>query len=460
MTDITRIYEAQKARRWALARTTSQDRIAKLKKFRTVLHGLKTEICAAIHQDFRKHPTESDITEFYPTISEITHTISHLADWMEPKPVPTPFVLFSSESEMHYEPKGMVLLLSPWNYPINLTLTPLIAAISAVNTVIIKPSSKVPATSAILKKIVAAAFPEDEVAVIEGNPAVADALLELPFDHVFFTGSPKIGKKVMTAAARHLASVTLELGGKSPVIVDKSANLKHAAERIGWGKFINGGQTCVAPDYLLIHRSVQDEFVAELGKVITKRYGGTPEARKNSENFCRLVSRAHASSLKQVLAESIAAGARVAYGGATSDEERYIEPTILTNVTSQSPIMREEIFGPILPVLPYDRVEDVLKLVQSGEKPLALYVFSKDEDFIQTVLKGTTAGGTCINSLIVHLGNPDLPFGGVGMSGQGSYHGFHGFRQLSHERAVYRQGPIDTLKLFYPPYTETVKKLV
>lgn len=264
----------------------------------------------------------------------------------------------------------------------------------------------------------------------------------------------------MAAAARHLATLTLELGGKSPVIVDATADVRRAAERIVWGKFLNAGQTCVAPDYLLIHESRLADFLEESKRVLSKRFGGSEEDRRASPDFCRLVSLGHHQGLARVLEESIRHGARVEVGGISKADERYLAPTILSGVREDSPIMKEEIFGPILPVLAYRDIAEVIRIIQSKEKPLALYVFSRDEAAVERVLRNTTAGGTCVNSMIIHLANPDLPFGGVGNSGMGNYHGYYGFRAFSHERAILRQGWIDTLRFFYPPYTPGVKKLI
>jgi aldehyde dehydrogenase (NAD+) len=303
-------------------------------------------------------------------------------------------------------------------------------------------------------------FNEDEVAVIEGDHTVADALLELPFDHVFFTGSTAVGRKVMTAAARHLTPVTLELGGKSPVIVDETADIDKAAERIAWAKFINAGQTCVAPDYVLLRDSQVGPFVHKLKDAITKRYGVDLSAQLKSPDYPRLVSDDHFDKLKQLLSEAVRHGAKVEIGGTAGTEKRFIPPTVLTGIAADNPLMREEIFGPILPVVTYQSLEQALRTIAGQEKPLALYIFSQSKTNIERVLQATRAGGTCVNSLAVHLANPNLPFGGVGMSGMGSYHGFFGFRTFSHERAVLRQGRLDMIQMFYPPYTPRVKKLI
>lgn len=460
MDELKRIYDKQQANRWEIARTTAAERIAKLKRIRDAIFAAREKIQQAIYKDYRKNPGETDLSEIYPTISEINHTIKHLKKWMKPKRVRTPITLFGTSSLVRYEAKGVVLILSPWNYPFQLLMTPLIAAISAGNCAIIKPSSKVPHISSFLNQFIAELFPEEEVALIEGSAEVADKLLEFKFDHIFFTGSPNIGKHVMSMAAKHLTPVTLELGGKSPVIVDQSANVKKAAERIVWGKFINAGQTCVAPDYLYIHKSLQAEFIAEAKKVIAARYGATDKEQNTSPSFCRLVSTGHVKGLKKILDETVGQGAKIECGGGSDIESRYMAPTLLSGVTTQMAIMQDEIFGPVLPILTFDSINEPVGYIQSGEKPLALYVFSQDSQATEEILSRTTAGGSCVNTLLVHLANGDLPFGGVGQSGMGNYHGQYGFVTFSHERAVLTQGMIDTVQNFYPPYTDKIKKRI
>ncbi|MGK5088807.1 aldehyde dehydrogenase family protein, partial [Bdellovibrionota bacterium FG-2] len=311
MEDFRAVFEKQKANRWKIAKSSAEERIRKLTALRDAILAQREELHKAIFDDYRKNAGEVDLTEVFPTISELKHTIENLSDWMKPKSVSTPLVLFGTRSEVRYEAKGLVLILSPWNYPFQLLMNPLVTTIAAGNCAILKPSSKTPNTARFLKKFISGLFDESEVAIFEGSSAVSDALLELPFDHIFFTGSPRIGKTVMAAAAKHLASVTLELGGKSPVILDETANVRKAAERIMWGKFINAGQTCVAPDYLLIHESRQAEFIAESKKVLAARFGDSEGARKRSVDFCRLVSDGSFETLKKVLDASVAGGAKI-----------------------------------------------------------------------------------------------------------------------------------------------------
>jgi len=454
------IYGKQRANRWKVAGTTVRERADKLRRLRDGILARRKEIQEAIHADFRKHPAEVDVTEIYPAIAEINHMIRHLSKWMKPTRVGSPLPLFGTRGEIRYEAKGLVLILSPWNYPFQLLINPLAAAIAAGNCVMLKPSSKVPNTSRFLKNFIAQLFDESEVALFEGSSAVSDALLELKFDHVFFTGSPSVGKKIMASAAKHLTPVTLELGGKSPVIVDETADVARAAERIVWGKYINAGQTCVAPDYLLIHESAERGFIEAAKSVIESRYGKAEDERRGSADFCRMVSVDHGAGLRKVLDEAVRAGARVEIGGGSDEKERYFAPTLLSGVTGASPIMKEEIFGPILPIVRYRTLDEAIRFVQEREKPLAFYVFSRKRASVERMIRESTAGGTCVNSLIIHLANPDLPFGGVGQSGMGSYHGRHGFLTFSHERSVLRQGWLDTVRLFYPPYTAGVRRMV
>jgi aldehyde dehydrogenase (NAD+) len=458
--DIKYVHDIQKQNQWRVAQTTVQERKRKLQKLRDAVWAKRAEIHQAIYDDFKKNPVETDITEIFPIISEINHTLRHLAQWMKPTRVKAPRALFGTRSEIHYEPKGLVLILSPWNYPAALLLNPLGAAIAAGNCAIIKPSSKVPHTARFMKSFIADLFPREEVALFEGSSEVSEMLLDLPFDHIFFTGSTQVGKSVMAAAARHLTPVTLELGGKSPAIVDDTANIQKSAERILWGKYINAGQTCVAPDYLLIHEACLGPFIETARKILEARYGHSQPERQANPAYCRLVSEGHCHGLKNLLDQAVATGAKIAFGGASDQAERYMEPTLLTQVRPDSPLMGAEIFGPILPILTFRHLDDAISIIRAQEKPLALYIFSENESNIDFLVKNTRAGGSCINSAIIHLANPNLPFGGVGQSGLGNYHGVFGFRNFSHERAILRQGFIDTLKAFYPPYTDTVKKII
>jgi aldehyde dehydrogenase (NAD+) len=372
---------------------------------------------------------------------------------MRPRKVKGGVAMTGTKSELRREPLGVVLIIAPWNYPFSLLINPLVAAIAAGNCVILKPSEKTPATSALLARLIGDLYAPDEVAVVEGGAAVGAALLELPFDHFFFTGGPTVGRKVAEAAARHLSGCTLELGGKSPAIVDASADLKATAERLVWGKFVNGGQTCIAPDYVHVHASRKDALLAELKAAIARFYGESEEARAASPDFSRIVDDGGFRRLNGLLEGSVAAGAKVEVGGRTDAGSRYLAPTVLSGVRPEMPVMKEEIFGPLLPVLTYEQDDEVLQLIRRNGKPLALYVFSKDRAAVERWLARTTAGGTSVNTTLLHIFNPNLPFGGVGGSGQGSYHGEFGFRTFSHERGVLRQRKPDLSTGFFPPYT-------
>ncbi len=457
--DVHHLFAAQQANRAAVAESTSVQRIDKLKRLKGAIIAHRAELYAAMQADFRKHPAEIELAEVQPTLREVNYAIAHLEHWMRPKRVGRPQLLMGTRSSIRYEPKGVVLILAPWNYPFNLLLIPLVSAVAAGNCAIVRPSEKVPHTAQVLATIVAEVFPPDEVALVASDVAVAEELLKLPFDHIFFTGSADVGRKVMVAAARHLTSVTLELGGKSPAIVDRTADIALAARRIVWGKFINAGQTCVAPDYVLVHEEQLSAFVSAAEQTIGALYGPTPEARRASPDFPRLIDDAAFVRLTALLDSSIEAGARVVVGGEREAAQRYLAPTLLADVTSHMPIMDEEIFGPILPVLTYRTLDEVVACVNARPKPLALYIFSAERAVSDDLIVRTSAGGTVVNNVLLHLGNPALPFGGVGASGNGSYHGWFGFRTFSHERALLIQGPLKLDRLLYPPYTARVQWL-
>ena len=460
MEDARRIFERQRAHRWPAADTSASERIATLRRLKKSLLEHREALHDAMYADFHKPAAEVELTEIQPTLHEINHTIRHLRRWMRPHRAKTPWLLTGTRSEIRYEPKGVVLILAPWNYPVLLLLTPLASAVAAGNCAIVRPSEKVPHTSRVLGEIVRGVFEEERVALLTGDIPFANALLDLPFDHVFFTGSTKVGRHVMVAAARHLAGVTLELGGKSPAIVDESANVQAAAERVMWGKCINAGQTCVAPDYVLVHESRAREFVERAKEALDRFYGPTPEERRDSPDFCRIVDDFGFERLVSLLDRTVAAGARIEIGGERRAADRYIAPTILTDVPPHAPLMREEIFGPILPVLTFRTLEEAAARIAGMGKPLALYVFSRRGSPVEEVLRRTSSGGSVVNNVVIHLINPHLPFGGVGESGLGSYHGIFGFRTFSHERSVLRQGRASMFHHFYPPYAPRMRRLV
>jgi aldehyde dehydrogenase (NAD+) len=452
------IFESQKKNFENIKLSSFKERIVKLKCLKSEIEKSLDELYLALEKDLRKSPVEAELLEVYPVFAEIDFAIKNLKRWMKPHKVKSPLALIGSRSEIRYEPKGVVLIIGPWNYPLQLMIIPLVSAIAAGNAAILKPSEMCSHTSRYLVSLISRLFDKAEVACIEGDASVSEALLQLPFDHIFFTGSARVGKMVMSAAARHLTSVTLELGGKSPAIIDRSADLRSAAKRIVWGKFINAGQTCVAPDFVFVPEENVFAFVEEAKREIQDFYGPTEEDRERSPDLARVINDAHYLRLKSLINGALIAGAKLEIGGIFNDKERYVAPTLLTNIQHQFFIMKEEIFGPILPIITYKSLNDVYGFLI--EKPLALYVFSKDKEVIEDILTHTNAGGTAINNTVLQLSNPNLPFGGQGASGAGSYHGFFGFKAFSHERAIYTQGRLFFLQALYPPYTKVIKKMV
>jgi len=439
---IERIYESQQRNRIAIAATTAAERIDKLRRFERLMLERRDEIRAAMWEDYRKPAAEVDLSEIYPVVSEARHAIRHLKSWMKPKRVPTRLALLGSRSTVVHEPKGVVLIIAPWNFPFNLTLGPLVSAIAAGNCVMVKPSEMTPASTACMQRIVGALFEENEVAIIEGDASVAESLLRKKFDHIFFTGSPAVGKIVMKAAAEHLTSVTLELGGKSPAIIDSTANIGEAARKIAWGKFFNSGQICIAPDYALVHESVRDEFVDKVRAAAV----ALGDASRGI-----IVNDRHAARVKRLIDQAVHDGAKVILGG--SSDGRKIDATILTNLPPQSAVMQEEIFGPVLPVLTYRSLEEAFRIIEGKEHPLVLYIFSRDRKVARRILRNTRAGGTAINHALIHFYQLDLPFGGVGHSGVGKSHGFAGFEAFSNPRGVLDQRlPFGAIELLFPPY--------
>ncbi|MCS6819299.1 MAG: aldehyde dehydrogenase family protein [Chitinophagales bacterium] len=455
---IHQIYEAQKQNRWNVSKTNASQRIKKLKKLREAILKDKSKIASSIYADFRKPEVEVEYSEIAPVIIQLNHAIRNLEEWMEPKEVDTPLIFLGTSSKIIYEPKGLALILTPWNYPFQLPLVGLISAVAAGNTVILKPSEFTPNASLYLKELLGSVFPENEVAVVLGDHTVSAELLKLKFDHIHFTGSPAVGKHIMRAAAEHLTSVTLELGGKSPVIIDETANVKSAAMKIAWGKFLNEGQTCIAPDYILIHESKYEGFLNHMRERIKKNYGEEPE---KSPDLCRIVNRKHFNRIKNLLEDAISKGANIEAGGKLNENENYVSPTILTNVPEDALIMQEEIFGPILPVLKYRDIDEAIQFINKREKPLALYIFSEKAKNQKYIIQNTTAGGTVINDNIVHVSQPNLPFGGVNHSGIGKSMGYYGFKEFSNERAVVKQlHSGSTMQLLYPPYKSFHKKVI
>lgn len=453
------VFAKQRACATALPPSSAGERIAQLRKLLDAIQRHTPAIYAAAAADFGKPEAEVDLTEILPVVSEIKHTIRHLRRWMRPRRVRPTLPMIGTSARILYEPLGVCLIIVPWNYPLNLAFGPLASALAAGNTAIIKPSELVPNMSRVTREIVEDVFDPSEVAVFEGDASVATALQELPFDHVFFTGSPGVGRLVMAAAAKHLTSVTLELGGKSPTIVDASADLKKAARNIMWGTFSNNGQTCIAPDYLLVEESVRDRFIAESIAWIEKAYGEGVDAQRRNADWCRIVNDRHYARIAALLDDAVAKGAKVAYGGHRDPTDRFIGPTLLVDVPHDSRIMEQEIFGPVVPVLTWRKLDEALEVINARPKPLSLYIYSRNRDTIDRVLDRTTAGDTVINHNLLHFLHLNLPFGGVNNSGMGKSHGYYGFQAFSHQRSVLRER-FSVVHWMYPPYTPRVRQLI
>lgn len=453
---IKAIFEDQGKNRWAIANTTANVRIAKLKMLRKALLARKEEFYEAIWKDFHKSAFEAWLTELFPTIEELDYTVSHLKSWMEDKKAPWVYFLPTTKSRAHFEPKGRVVIFSPWNYPLMLCIAPIISAVAAGNVVIAKPSNKTHHVSAFLSSLIEEVFPQNEVAIIEGEgTSIGNELMELPFDHVFFTGSQDVGRRIAEQSQKHHAGITLELGGKSPVVVLQDANLKEAAEKIAWGKFLNAGQTCIAPDYILCPSNLVEPLANELARKTMKMYGNSEEEWIQCNDFPRIIDNKSALRLQGLIADAENKGAEIALGGKCNIDERYISPTILKNVSEQMRIMESEIFGPVLPIVAYNTLDEAINFIQSKSKPLSLYIFGKKSGFINKILSNTTSGSVCINNCIIQIENLAMPFGGVGHSGTGNYHGFYGFKAFSHERNIMRQNKFDIIKGFHAPYGKT-----
>lgn len=410
------------------------------------------ELLRAMADDFGKPRVEAWMADLAPVATEAAHARHRLRSWVRPRRAWPGRANLPGSAWSVPEPLGTVLVLSPWNYPVQLALNPMVAALAAGNAVVLKPSELTPATSGALARLVPRYLDTEAVVVVEGAVDVATALLEQPFDHIFFTGSTTVGRSVMAAAAKHLASVTLELGGKSPVIVTADADLGVAARRVAWGKLLNAGQTCIAPDYALVERAVADRFVDAVVREMEALQGPDPAATRT-----KIVNDRHLQRLSHLVASS---GGTVVHGGGIDFAERILEPTVIVDPDLASGLMQDEIFGPILPVIAVDDVEAAIELVVARPKPLALYLFTGSRATEQQVVKRTTAGGMCVNHTMTHFLVPELPFGGVGPSGTGAYHGRAGFEELSHAKTVVRRPARPDLRLIYPPYDRAKERLL
>ncbi|MEX0929175.1 MAG: aldehyde dehydrogenase family protein [Balneolales bacterium] len=456
-----RIFALQSNNLQELKQSSAEERIARLKKLQKAILRKRKLIQSAMWEEFKKPATEVELTEIYPVITEIRFTIKNLKKWMADRRVSNISAMMGSKAYIRYEPRGVVLIISPWNFPFTLTLKPLVSALAAGNAVSIKPSELTPAASSIIYDIVNEVFEEHEAIVFQGGKEVAEELLSKPYNHIFFTGSSRIGKNIMKHAADHLASVTLELGGKSPVIVDESADVGEAGKKIAWGKFINAGQSCLAPDYVLAHESHRFELFYHLKDYVEKSYSANGFTVHESEDYARMVNNRHYDRVKYLLEDALHDGASKVFGGEYMDEERFIAPTVLEDVPLGSAIMKEEIFGPVLPVFFYRELTEAFDIIKRRTKPLALYIFSRNTENIDLILSNTTAGGSSVNDIYSHNFHPNLPFGGVNHSGTGKYNGHFGFKTFSNERAVLKEPPrITRTDYIYPPYTKKTNRLI
>lgn len=427
-------------------------RRAALKKLRGAIMAKEADIKEALYQDLHKSSSESYMSEIGMVLSELTFQLRHIEAWSKPKRKHTPLAQFHAVSYTVPQPYGVVLVMAPWNYPFQLCMEPLIGAIAAGNTVILKPSAYAPHTSAVIKELISSCFKEEYIAVVEGGRKENKELLEQRFDYIFFTGGVEVGRQVMEKASRYLTPVSLELGGKSPCIVEESADIRLAAKRIVFGKFLNAGQTCVAPDYVLVQRSMKNELLCYLKDAIHKAYGSTPI---DHPDYPGIINEKHFERLCGLMKEG-----NICIGGRTRKETLQIEPTVIEGVEIDHRIMQEEIFGPLLPILVYDDLEDVIDYINAHEHPLALYLFTKDTMIERRILKECSFGGGCINDTIIHLASSHMGFGGVGQSGMGSYHGYDSFQTFSHQRSIVKKSTWMDLPFRYPPYSKAKDAII
>jgi len=426
-------------------------RIEQLKLLQQAILDNEAAITKALNADLNKPELESYVTEIGSCLEEIKYALKHIRSWVKPKKVRTPLPYLPASSKVYSEPLGVVLIIGAWNYPLQLVISPLIGAIAAGNCAIIKPSEIAVNTSTLLAEIIPKYFDSSFISVVEGGKEVTEQLLEEKFDHIFFTGNTQVGKIIMSAAAKQLTPVTLELGGKSPCIVDGNTHLEYTARRIVWGKFLNAGQTCVAPDYLLVDRKIKKDLLEHLKQIIQEFYGTTPET---SPDYARIINQHHFQRLCELLKTG-----EIVVGGDTNPSDYYIAPTVIDGVSPEEGVMQEEIFGPILPVIEYTNLSEAIAFVNAKPKPLALYFFSNNKQHQNQVLQETASGGACINDTIVQIAFPGLPFGGVGDSGIGRYHGKTSFETFSHQRSVLHKSFWVDLKLRYAPYKGKLKFL-
>ncbi|MCH8569304.1 MAG: aldehyde dehydrogenase family protein [Balneolales bacterium] len=438
-------------------------RLNLLKKLHDSIIKNRLLIIDALNTDLGKPAEEAELTEIIPALSEIRLLLKNLPKWSKPAKVKRSLLHYTSKAYIDYQPKGVVLVLSPWNYPFVLNISPLACSIASGNRTVVKPSEFTPAINSAMRTIFDDCFENDEVLLVEGEAETAEYLVNQPFNHIFFTGSPAIGKKVMMAAAENLCPVTLELGGKSPCIVDKTANIKKAARRIAWGKMINCGQTCIAPDYLCVHNEIAEEFEAALFSAIKDLEIEDSETTKKKTNYGKIIHKKHFDYLKALLEDALARGARLISGGHFSEDTKFFSPTVLylRDDPYEYKVMQNEIFGPILPFITWDKPELLIKQINKLERPLATYLFANNKKLVDTIKNGISTGGLVINDTLSHFVHPHLPFGGINNSGIGRTRGFYGFEELSNRVSVLESGPGPAgAELFSPPYTNIQQKLI
>ncbi|MBL6870975.1 MAG: aldehyde dehydrogenase family protein [Flavobacteriales bacterium] len=461
-TEIKRIFNLQsKASNVLSLRNSSyKERVEKIKSIRTFISNDANhkKIADALYKDLKKSNEEVISTEITPTLLNIKQVLKNLKQWMKDEHVPSPLTMVGTSSYIKYESKGNILLISPWNYPIFLSLYPLIYAIASGNSVILKPSEISTHSSKVIKNIIQTLFKENEVAVIEGSVEESTELLKLPFNHIHFTGSPRVGKIVMEAAAKNLSGITLELGGKSPVIVDGTGNIKNIAQKIAWAKTLNCGQTCIAPDFALLKKENLQDFITHFKNSVAQFYNVNNQGIEKSRNYGRIVDDINFKRIDGILKDAVKKGAKIETGGEINSKEKFMSPTLLSNVTQDMLVMQEEIFGPILPVITFENNSDVIELFQKMPSPLAIYIMSSNKKNIKYFMDNTVSGGVCINELMLTVVNPNLPFGGVNNSGIGKSGGKHSFNDFSNEKGVVKKNFGNFLKLVYPPFKKSIFK--
>lgn len=457
---IKEVFELQKNNCSKISQSPAEERITKLNILHNVILKREEEIEEAINEDFKKHFLETRLTEIFTVTHELKHVKRNLKNWLKPKKVNKPLFMLGTKNKIIFEPKGTALIISPWNYPFNLSISPVISAVAAGNSFILKPSEKSANTSEILKSIISEVFNPEEGFVFTGGADVAGELLSLPFDHIFYTGGKQVAKIVMKNAADNLASVTLELGGKSPVIICKDADLDKAVRRTIWAKFFNCGQTCIAPDYILIDKVIENEFISKAKLFVNQLYGDLNKITGNID-YCRIIDAGHFRRIKSLIGQAIQNGAENILGdNYLFENENFIPPVILRNITSDMDIMKEEIFGPVLPIIPFDAIEEVNNIIAKNPKPLALYLFTKNDRRAEIILKNNPSGGAVLKDVLINFANSNLPFGGVNSSGIGKTHGYYGFLEFSNMRPFVENKWFFAQKYFYPPYNSFKERLI